>query len=67
MDAGLDRMAADIIAAHNDLYHPGRDCPSEDEDGACAVRTGKPAVLAWTDTGVIYPEAHPFYRTREQA
>lgn len=55
MDADLDRMAADVIAAHNDLYHPGQQCPSEDEDGACAAWTRKPAVLEWTPAGIIYP------------
>jgi hypothetical protein len=33
MDAELDRMARDIIAAHNGLHHPGQQGPSEDEDG----------------------------------
>lgn len=62
MNDDLDRMAQEIIARHDDLYHSGQHCPSEDKDGACAVRTGKPAVLLWTDAGVVYTDAHPFYR-----
>jgi hypothetical protein len=58
MDAELDRMARDIIAAHNGLYHPGQQGPSEDEDGACVIRTGKPAVLLWTGSGIVRTGAH---------
>jgi hypothetical protein len=59
MNADLDRMRAEIIAAHNDLYHPGHNCPDEDEDGVCAARSGKPAVLSWTPAGAVYPSTRP--------
>ena len=50
------QLMDEIVTMHNDLYHPGPSCPSEDEDGGCSVRTGKPAVSLWTDRGVIYTE-----------
>jgi hypothetical protein len=51
--ADLWRLMDEIVAMHNDLYHPGQLCPGEDEDGACHLRTGKPAVLTWTDHGPL--------------
>lgn len=42
-----------VVRLHNEAYHPGQDCPTEDEDGACAIRTEKPVVLTWTDRGVL--------------
>lgn len=52
MTDDLDAMAAEIIAMHNERYHPGQNCPEEDEAVACAARTGKSAVLRGTDHGI---------------
>lgn len=53
VDRTIAAQCAEIIYAHNDLYHPGQDCPAEDKDSACAARTGKPVVLTWTAAGII--------------
>lgn len=41
IDLGIEReiggLMDDVIAAHNELYHPGRDCPDDGMD-ECSVR-----------------------------
>lgn len=34
----LDLLAADVIAAHNAAYHPGRNCRIDDLDYYCVDR-----------------------------
>jgi hypothetical protein len=51
IDGHLDTIARELITTHNDQYHPGQDCPGEDETGGCHLRSGKPAVTLWTDSG----------------
>jgi len=57
IDAVLEEQARELIALHNERYHPGQGCLGEDKDGACHLWTGKPAVLMWTDAGPVYTEA----------
>jgi hypothetical protein len=54
VDTLLDEEMRELVGMHNDHYHPGTDCPGEDEDGACHLRTGKPAVVMWTGSGPVY-------------
>ena len=44
IDAVIAEQMRELIALHNEQYHPGTDCPGEDEDGSCHLRSGKPAV-----------------------
>jgi len=57
IDGVIAEQAMELIRMHNDDYHPGRDCPGEDEDGACHLRSGKPAVLTWGPNGPICADA----------
>ena len=52
-DSEIWALADEIVKMHNELYHRGQDCPAEDEDGTCAIFSGKPAVLHWTAEGLI--------------
>lgn len=39
-DPEIDRLAESIVADHNQHYHPGEDCPLENQAGACLVAFG---------------------------
>lgn len=39
-DPDIDRLAESIVADHNQHYHPGEDCPLENQAGQCFTAYG---------------------------